>query len=67
MILPEWFERPLHCPICGRGFINDQARMQHMIGSRRHKSIIDYLWELQFLLANAEEDKKMYREQLERN
>jgi len=50
------------CPMCGRHFADKRAQVEHMTLTTKHEDIGVYVRRLEFLLAEAEDNLKFWRE-----
>lgn len=50
------------CPICGRQFGDSRTLTMHLVETTKHESVITYLRRLEFMLAEAEDNLKFWRE-----
>ena len=50
------------CPICGRRCVDQRALIEHMAQTTKHENVVTYIRRLQFLLAEAEDNLKFWRE-----
>jgi hypothetical protein len=50
------------CPICGRWFMDARTLGIHMASTTKHENTVAYIRRLEFLLAEAEDNLKFWRE-----
>jgi hypothetical protein len=50
------------CPICGRCFGDARTLTMHMVETTKHENVVIYVRRLEFLLAEAEDNLKFWRE-----
>jgi hypothetical protein len=48
--------------ICGRSFGDKRAQIEHMALTTKHENVVTYIRRLEFLLAEAEDNVKFWRD-----
>jgi hypothetical protein len=55
-------DRSFRCPVCERRFGDQRALIDHMTLTTKHENVVTYIHRLEFLLADAEDNLKFWRE-----
>lgn len=62
--MPAYIGPDAHrCPICDKRFESKRALFSHMAHTQAHNGMLEEIWRMRFLLAEAEREKEIYREQ----